>query len=78
MLIVAHHGSKSSSTRQFLDAVQPSVAVIAVGESNRYDHPNAEVLARFDGGAVLLFRTDLDGDVALLSDGKRLWVNGSR
>lgn len=74
VLLIAHHGSKSSSTRAFLDAVQPSVAVIPVGESD----PHPEVLARFEGGGVLLFRTDLDGDVALLSDGRRLWVSSSR
>ncbi len=74
VLVVAHHGSNSSSTRDFLDAVQPSVAVIPAG----FPDPHPAVLARLGGGGVLIFRTDLDGDVTLLSDGKRLWAGSSR
>lgn len=76
-LVVPHHGSKTSSTREFLDAVRPRVAVVPVG-ANSYGHPDPEVLARYRAGGVTLLRTDERGDVTLLSDGQRLWVKGSR
>ncbi|MGE3855997.1 MAG: DNA internalization-related competence protein ComEC/Rec2 [Dehalococcoidia bacterium] len=71
-MVVPHHGSDTSSTRAFLDAVQPRVAVVSVGARNAYGHPDADVLARY--GAARLYRTDESGDVALRSDGDRLWV----
>ncbi len=76
--MVPHHGSNSSSTREFLDAVLPRVAVISAGADNKYGHPRAEVVQRYEAGGVLLFRTDEDGDVTLRSDGKRIWVRASR
>ena len=71
-LVVPHHGSATSSTREFLDAVQPRVAVISVGARNPYGHPAPEVLARY--GGIRVYRTDESGDVTLQSDGTRLWV----
>ncbi len=71
-LIVPHHGSATSSTRAFLDAVQPRVAVVSVGAHNPYGHPVPEVIARYVG--VHLYRTDESGDIALRSDGDRLWI----
>ena len=71
-IVVPHHGSATSSSRELLDAVQPRVAVVSVGARNSYGHPNAEVLARY--GGVRVYRTDESGDVALRSDGTRLWV----
>ncbi len=75
-IVVPHHGSTTSSTRAFLDAVQPRVAVVSVGARNPYGHPSAEVLARY--GATGMYRTDESGDVALRSDGDRLWVATQR
>ena len=77
-LVVPHHGSKTSSTRGFLDAVRPRVAVIPVGAGNPHGHPAPEVLERYRANGVLLFRTDEHGDVTLRSDGERLWVEASR
>ena len=71
-LVVPHHGSTTSSTRAFLDAVQPRVAVVSVGARNPYGHPSTEVLARY--GAAGMYRTDESGDVMLRSDGDHLWV----
>lgn len=48
ILKVAHHGSKSSSTEEFLNAVKPKIALIGVGKSNNFGHPNAEVLERIE------------------------------
>ena len=75
-LVVPHHGSATSSTRPFLDAVQPAVAVVSVGARNPYGHPVPEVMARYQGVAV--YRTDEVGSVALRSDGARLWVAPER
>ena len=77
-IVVPHHGSKSSSTPAFLDAVAPRVAVITVGARNPYGHPHAEVVERYAAREVMLLRTDEDGDVTLRSDGERLWVRESR
>ncbi len=78
VLVVPHHGSKSSSTREFLDAVRPRVAVISAGAGNRHGHPHAEVVERYVADGVLLFRTDEAGDVTLRSDGRRIWARTSR
>ena len=75
VLLVPHHGSKSSSSPAFIAAVDPLVAVIPVG-GNAYGHPAEEVLARYSG--VSLYRTDEDGSVVLTSDGVRLWVRSGR
>ena len=49
VLKVAHHGSKSSSIREFLDLVKPKIALIGVGENNKFGHPNSGVIERLDG-----------------------------
>ena len=77
-IVVPHHGSRSSSSRALLDAVQPRVAVISLSAANPYGHPHPEVVARYEASGVLLLRTDEDGDVTLRSDGERLWVDSGR
>ena len=76
VLVVPHHGSKTSSTPAFLAAVEPRAAVISVGARNSYGHPNPEVLARY--GTIGMYRTDTAGEVTLRSDGTRLWVQAAR
>ena len=75
VLKVAHSGSKTSTTPEFLAAVNPRVAVISVGE-NRYGHPNQEVVARLEAelGADYIYRTDEHGTIEFITDGERLWV----
>jgi competence protein ComEC len=73
---VPHHGSDTSSSEAFVAAVRPLLDVISVGRDNRYGHPSPEVLERLDGAAV--FRTDLHGDIAIGTDGRRLWVATAR
>ena len=63
VLKVAHHGSKSSTTQEFLQAVNPKVAVISVGKNNRYDHPHQEILARLSQYGIQIRRTDLGGTI---------------
>ena len=76
VLKVAHHGSQTSSTMGFLTAVDPDVAVISVGAGNQYGHPAQGVLARLEEfvGGENIFRTDRDGSIELITDGKELWV----
>lgn len=73
-LKVPHHGSKTSSIEAFLEAVQPKLAVISVGESNSFGHPSPEVLDRYRSLGVHAYRTDRDGAVTTLTDGNFLEV----
>jgi beta-lactamase superfamily II metal-dependent hydrolase len=80
VLKVAHHGSRGSSTPEFLRAVSPVVAVISVGARNPYGHPTPETLARLDAVHAAVYRTDRDGAVIVESDGRALsvtaWATG--
>jgi competence protein ComEC len=78
VLKVAHHGSKTSSTEEFLDAVRPSFAVISVGPDNSYGHPNREALDRLAAHRAVLFRTDQDGLISIRTDGYRLLLETNR
>ena len=74
VLKVAHHGSRSSSTEEFLNAVQPAFAVISAGFENSYGHPNPTVLERLRQHHAAILRTDADGMVTIRTDGRRLYV----
>jgi competence protein ComEC len=76
VLKVAHHGSDSSSCAEFLSVVKPQVAVISVGTDNPFGHPSPEVVERLS--ATHLYRTDQQGTIELITDGKRLWVKTQR
>jgi competence protein ComEC len=65
VLKVPHHGSRTSSSPELLDAVRPQVAVVSVGERNRWGFPNAAVVARYRAAGARFFRTDRDGAVVL-------------
>lgn len=73
--VVNHHGSKTSSTDAFLDAVSPSYALISCGLDNSYGHPAQEVLERFQNRSISMYRTDLQGTVVLYSDGSSYWFS---
>jgi len=64
-----HHGSKTSSTDNFLDAVRPEIVVISCGRNNRYGHPHQSVLARYDDFMVKILRTDEDGTILITTSG---------
>ncbi len=78
VLKLAHHGSDTSTTAAFLAAVQPWVAVISVGSDNRFGHPTEAVLERVEALGIPLYRTDQHGEVAFVTDGRRLWVRTAR
>ncbi|HSF50589.1 MAG TPA: ComEC/Rec2 family competence protein [Nitrososphaeraceae archaeon] len=73
ILKVPHHGSKYSSTKEFLYSVNPQIAVILVGENNRYGHPHLETLERLNNHESIqhIFRTDIDGTIILITDGNQ-------
>lgn len=73
-LKVPHHGSKTSSTEAFLDAVNPRVGVISVGEDNSYGLPNAETVERYGAKGIKLLQTDQAGAVTASTDGRTLTV----
>lgn len=78
VLVVPHHGSKTSSTTDFLAVVRPRLAVIPVGERNRYGHPHPEVMARYRGLGVPILRTDRDGAVTVRFTGGGFQVERQR
>lgn len=60
-----HHGSDTSNTAAFLQAVSPAIVVISCGQDNSYGHPHAEVLQRFEQLGATIYRTDLDGTIVI-------------
>lgn len=74
VLKAGHHGSPTSSSEAFLEAVDASVAVVSVGEGNDYGHPSADVLARLEALGAKIYRTDELGEIIVTSDGKELTV----
>ena len=65
VLVVPHHGSRTSSTAPFIAAVAPRVAIFTAGYRNRFEHPRPDVVARYRRGGAALYRTDLDGAVTI-------------
>jgi competence protein ComEC len=80
VLKVAHHGSDTSTTQEFLAVVDPRVAVISCGAGNRFGHPDAEVVDRLGEkiDSKNIYRTDKDGMIDFMTDGERLWVEVGR
>jgi competence protein ComEC len=74
VLKVAHHGSRTSSTEEFLDAVHPGFAVISAGFENSYGHPHPMIVDRLSEHHATILRTDRDGLITIRTDGKRLYV----
>ena len=78
VLKVGHHGSESSTSYLWLREVMPQYAVISVGKDNSYGHPTDEVLSRLRDAEVTTFRTDMQGDIQCVSDGKTVEFTVSR
>ncbi|MFZ2202017.1 MAG: MBL fold metallo-hydrolase [Microgenomates group bacterium] len=76
VLKVAHHGSKYSSAAEFLSAVRPKLAVISVGRNN-YGHPTSEALERLKAVGSRIWRTDKQGELEIVTDGRSLWSSNS-
>ncbi|MFA6940473.1 MAG: MBL fold metallo-hydrolase [Clostridiaceae bacterium] len=69
---IAHHGSSTSTSDEFLDAVSPKIALISCGLNNSFNHPSKIVVNRLKNRNILFFRTDIDGTIELHSDGNKI------
>jgi competence protein ComEC len=78
VLKVAHHGSRTSTTEEFLDAVHPAFAIVSVGNENSYGNPHPAVIERLERRGVRVLRTDELGLITIRSDGRRLSVDTDR
>lgn len=78
VLKVAHHGSRHSSTETFLSRIRPRFAVISSGAGNDYGHPSGETLERLRDVGATVYRTDLQGEVLAVSDGKSVRFETAR
>lgn len=72
VLKCGHHGSSTSTSDQFLQAVDPLYAVISCGEDNRYGHPHWETLEKLEEGEIIVYRTDEDGTILAESNGSTI------
>ncbi|MEP6753903.1 MAG: ComEC/Rec2 family competence protein [Chthonomonadales bacterium] len=78
VLKLGHHGSHTSSTDPFMDAVHPQAVVISAGRKNRFGHPHRDVVDRMKVRGIRVFRTDLQGSIELTSDGKHIEMSGKK
>jgi len=74
ILKVAHHGSRTSTSRELLEAWRPQIALISCGRGNPFGHPTPEVIARLEAIGARVYRTDLDGEVTVDTDGQHVVV----
>jgi competence protein ComEC len=74
VLQVPHHGSATGLNKEIVEKLSPKLAVISVGARNRYGHPNKKILEILDEARAKVLRTDEEGDVEIVSDGKVFWV----
>lgn len=74
VLKVAHHGSHSSTSEEFLKKVQPQVAIISVGQKNKFGHPHQTVLDRLKKFGVKILRTDQNGTIEIKTDGQKMGI----
>ncbi|APM38353.1 ComEC/Rec2 family competence protein [Clostridium kluyveri] len=72
VLKLGHHGSSTSTTDEFLDKVSPEIAIISCGADNKYGHPHKETLRKLKKRNIRIYRTDIDGNIVLISDGKNI------
>ena len=70
VLKVAHHGSRTSTSRELLEAWRPHIALISCGRGNPFGHPAPDVIARLQAVGVRIYRTDLDGEITVDTDGR--------
>jgi competence protein ComEC len=69
VLKVAHHGSRTSTSQELLDAWRPQLALVSAGRGNAFGHPTREVLERLEGAGARVLRTDRDGEITVTTDG---------
>ena len=74
VLKIGHHGSKTSSSENFLRAVNPKLGFIEVGKDNQYHLPSPDILQRLEDFGIKYYRTDVDGDTEIISDGDKYQI----
>ena len=74
VLKVGHHGSHSSTSKKFLEAVKPTYAVISCGVDNSYGHPHKETMNYLNDAGIIIYRTDQDQTICMISDGNELTI----
>ena len=72
---IGHHGSKTSTSYNFLHEVNPSFAIISVGENNTYDHPSMDTLLNLELMNIQTYRTDLNGTIIVTSNGNTISID---
>ncbi len=72
VLKVGHHGSKTSSSKEFINEINPNYSIISVGKNNRYGHPNKEVLDSLEDSKI--YRTDEDGSIMFRIKNNKLQI----
>ena len=70
ILKVGHHGSKTSSTQEFINQIKPRIALIGVGKNNTFGHPNEEIIERLKNYGTRIYRTDEMGEIQITIDNK--------
>lgn len=75
VLKIGHHGSKYSTTTEFLNTVNPQYAIISVGQNNTYNHPEDKILTKLNKANIEIHRTDLEGTIIVTSDGQNININ---
>lgn len=78
ILKVGHHGSRYSTTTEFLSKVSPDYAIISVGTDNKYNHPHKETLNKFKNDNIKIHRTDNEGTVLITTDGENISTTNIR
>lgn len=78
VLKVGHHGSKYSTTTDFLNKVNPKYAIISVGKNNSYNHPNQVTINKLEKKNIEIHRTDQEGSIFLKSDGKTINITSKQ
>ena len=78
ILKVGHHGSRYSSTQDFLNKVNPDYAIISVGTDNSYNHPHNETLEKFENNNIQFYRTDIEGTILITTDGGDIKITNMR
>lgn len=78
ILKVTHHGSNSGSSLSFLSQVKPEIAIIEVGMGNTYGHPTQNTLSNLEKAGTKVYRTDLNGNIIVKSDGKSYTINSEK
>lgn len=74
VLKLAHHGSKTSNSKQFLEKVNPDFAIVSAGKNNSYSHPSEKVIQRLRAYKIPFINTAESGAATLFSDGKKIYV----